>query len=153
MITENMKSEEQRSGRWEAEARVVAHERVIQHEYEIIFSAPEIARAARPGQFIELLYNENYAPLIRRPFSLYRVDREAGTFSIVYLARGAFTSGLAQKRPGDAVNILGPLGNGFAWPRDPEARHILVAGGIGAPPLYFLAREICGELDALGAST
>jgi dihydroorotate dehydrogenase electron transfer subunit len=139
--------------RYEVQAPVVAHERIVGHEFEIVFSAPVIARTARPGQFVELLFGVNYAPLLRRPFSLYRVDREAETCSVLYLARGSFTSGLAQKQVGDVVSLLGPLGRPFAWPTASEVRHILVAGGIGAPPLYFLAREICRERQEKGADT
>src|SRR5690348_491444 len=78
--------------RYEVEATVTAHRQVIGHEFEIVFHAPAIARTAQPGQFVEILFGENYAPLVRRPFSLYRVDRSAATFSVLYLARGAFTS-------------------------------------------------------------
>jgi dihydroorotate dehydrogenase electron transfer subunit len=128
--------------RYEVNAPVVAHERIVGQEFEIVFYAPIIAQSAQPGQFLELLFGDQYAPLIRRPFSLYRVDREAGTCSILYLARGSFTSGLAQRRAGDTVSLLGPLGRPFRWPQAVETHHILIAGGIGAPPLYFLAREI-----------
>ena len=134
--------------RYEVDALVVAHERIIGHEFEIVLSAPIIAGAAKPGQFLEILFGSDYAPLIRRPFSLYRVDPIAGTCSIVYLARGSFTSGLAQKRVGDTVSVLGPLGRPFWWHHCAPARHILIAGGIGAPPLFFLAKEICAGLTA-----
>ena len=131
-----------RPPRFEVDALVVAHTQIVGNEFEIIFHAPQIAQVAHPGQFLELLYNDSYAPLIRRPFSLYRVDREAGTCSVLYLARGSFTSGLARKRIGDTVSLLGPLGKPFIWSEEQDAAHILIAGGIGAPPLYFLAREI-----------
>lgn len=128
--------------RFDVEARVLSHERVIGQEFEIVFEAPEIAGVAQPGQFMELLFGDNYAPLLRRPFSIYRVDREAGTCSMLYLARGSFTSGLAQKRAGDRISLLGPLGRPYRWQPGESGRHILIAGGIGAPPLYFLAHEL-----------
>jgi dihydroorotate dehydrogenase electron transfer subunit len=128
--------------RFDVEARVLSHERVIGQEFEIVFEAPDIAASAQPGQFLELLFGENYAPLLRRPFSLYRVDRAAGTCSVLYLARGSFTSALAQKRAGDTVSLLGPLGKPYRWQVGEVGRHILIAGGIGAPPLYFLAHEL-----------
>jgi|SRR5579872_768815 len=128
-----------RSPRFELEATVLEHRLVAFHEYEIVFHAPAIAESARPGQFVEVLFGDNYAPLIRRPFSLYRVDQTAGTCAIVYLARGSFTSGLARKQPGDAVSLLGPLGRPFHVEDRADLLHILVAGGLGAPPLHFLA--------------
>jgi dihydroorotate dehydrogenase electron transfer subunit len=142
-----------RPRRYELDAPVVTHARVVGNEFEIVFYAPEVAQAARPGQFLELLFGESYAPLVRRPFSLYRVDRETGTFSVLYMARGSFTSGLAQKRVGDVVSLLGPLGRPFTWPPEPRVRHILIAGGIGAPPIYFLAREITRERAQRGEET
>jgi dihydroorotate dehydrogenase electron transfer subunit len=85
---------------------------------------------------------------VRRPFSLYRIDRAAGLCSVLYLARGAFTSGLAHKRAGDVLSLLGPLGRPFEWSEQPIVQHILVAGGLGAPPLYFLASELSRMLAA-----
>lgn len=114
--------------RFDVEARVLSHERVIGQEFEIVFEAPDIAAVAQPGQFLELLFGDNYAPLLRRPFSLYRVDRAAGTCSVLYLARGAFTSGLAQKRAGDKVSLLGPLGQPYRWQAGEKGRHILHCG-------------------------
>lgn len=113
-----------------------------------MFHVPQVAERALPGQFLALLYNDSYAPLIRRPFSIYRADRQAGTCSVLYLARGSFTSGLAQKRPGDHVNLIGPLGRPFTWPSRPAVRHLLIAGGIGAPPIYFLADQLTRERQA-----
>ena len=139
-----------RAPRHEINATVTEHRAIIGHEFEIIFHAPAIAHSARPGQFVEILFGDNYAPLVRRPFSMYRVDRDAGTFSVLYLARGAFTSGLARKREGDVVSLLGPLGRPFDWPDDPGMQHILVAGGLGAPPLYFLASELSRAAPGAG---
>jgi dihydroorotate dehydrogenase electron transfer subunit len=129
--------------RYELEAAVVAHRHIVASEYEIVFAAPDVAQAAQPGQFLELLYNECYVPLVRRPFSIYGVDRAVGTCSVHYQARGAFTSGLAAKQPGDRVSLLGPLGRPYRWTSAADTRHILIAGGIGAPPLVFLAGELC----------
>jgi NAD(P)H-flavin reductase len=144
-----------RNPRQEAEAIVVEQRPIVGNEFEIVFHAPAIAETARPGQFVEILFGENYAPLVRRPFSIYRVDREAGTCSVLYVARGAFTSELARKRPGDRASLLGPLGRPFHCSSDPGVQHILVAGGLGAPPLYFLACELTGSLsrEARGVRT
>ena len=131
--------------RYATMASVVSHQPVIGNEYEITLTAPEIAAAAQPGQFIELLYDDNYSPLIRRPFSIYRVDREEGRFHILYQARGSFTSGLARKQEADEISVIGPLGNPFHWERTNSFKHILIAGGIGAPPIYFLAEELCRQ--------
>src|SRR5207248_8828848 len=63
-------------------------------------------------------------------------------FSIVYLARGVFTQGLRNKQPGQTLSVVGPLGNWFTPERNPNLTHLMVAGGVGAPPLYFLAERL-----------
>jgi dihydroorotate dehydrogenase electron transfer subunit len=136
---------------FETVATVVAQENIFGAEYEITFHAPDIARHALPGQFMAILFGENYAPLLRRPFSIYRVERERGTVSVLYQARGAFTSGLATKRAGDRVELLGALGQPFLPPDVLAVRHLLVAGGFGVPPMAFLARELAAQIRAEGS--
>lgn len=132
--------------RYQLDVPIVAHEQLAEFEYEITVRAPEVAREARPGQFLQVLYDQTYNPFTRRPFSVYRVDPDAGTFSIVYLARGIFTYGLRNKQVGQTLSIVGPLGNWFAPDPDPAVTHLMVAGGVGAPPLYFLAQRLsCGD--------
>ena len=128
---------------YEVEALVVSHERVVGAEYEIVFHAPAIAESARAGQFVEVLFGEGYAPLVRRPFSIFRANRDAGTCSILYVARGSFTSALARKQVSDRLSVVGPLGNRFQWELRGGSQPVLIAGGIGAPPITFLAREMC----------
>lgn len=100
-------------------------------------NAPEIAREARPGQFIMVRCGECTTP---RPFSLFRVyGSDIALFYAVW-DEGKGTAWLAERRTGDMVSIFGPLGNGFTVPAD--ARNILViAGGIGLAPVFFLAQE------------
>jgi dihydroorotate dehydrogenase electron transfer subunit len=123
------------------DAPVLAHEQLAEFEYQITLQAPAIAQSAKPGQFVQVLYDNSYNPFTRRPFSVYTADPSAGTISIVYLARGIFTQGLRGKRAGELVSLVGPLGNWFQ-PASPSTLHILVAGGVGAPPLYFFAETL-----------
>src|SRR5258706_2637930 len=128
--------------RFQQDAPILSHEQLAEHEFEMTLLAPEVANESRPGQFMQILYDYNYNPFTRRPFSVYRVDREKGTFSIVYLARGIFTQGLRNKRAGEKRSIVGPLGNWYELGPSPGVKHIMVAGGVGAPPLYFLAEQM-----------
>ena len=130
--------------RYQLEAPILAHEQLAEYEFELTLDAPQIATGAQPGQFVQVLYDQTYRPFTRRPFSIYKPRPEAGTFSIVYLARGVFTQGLRRKRAGERLSIVGPLGNSFQPDPRPECRHILVAGGVGAPPMQVLAERICG---------
>jgi len=132
--------------RYQLDVPIVAHEQLSDFEYEITVHAPQVAREASPGQFMQVLYDQTYNPFTRRPFSVYRVFPDEGTFSIVYLARGIFTYGLRNKQVGQKLSVIGPLGNWFTPDPNPHATHLMIAGGVGAPPLYFFAQRLaCGE--------
>jgi dihydroorotate dehydrogenase electron transfer subunit len=104
------------------------------------YAGPEIARAARPGQFVNIRPSSGTDPLLRRPISICTVDRLAGTFALLIKEAGEGTRMLCALRPGTRVDMLAPLGVGFQW--RPGGRMILVAGGVGVAPMLFLAREV-----------
>jgi len=101
--------------------------------------SPEIARLIKPGQFLNIRVSENTFPLLRRPFSICDVDGE--NISLMFNILGEGTRILSHKHPGDFVDILGPLGNGFNLEGDYKTA-IIVAGGLGAAPFPFLTRKI-----------
>lgn len=111
--------------------------------YGLWLNAPEIAAAAIPGQFMQVRVGdgETTDPLLPRPISFYRIDRETGTIALLFKAVGKGTRILAGKRTGELLSIYGPLGNGFQIPAD-RKRIALIAGGIGMPPLYCLAADL-----------
>ena len=117
--------------------------------------APTIAGAARPGQFVHLLAGEDRSFPLRRPFSIHRVEGP-GTIGIVFDVVGAGTRALARLRPHDVVDVLGPLGRPFTAPEKPVGC-VLVGGGYGTAPLFFLAGELrarrCRVDFAIGAAT
>jgi dihydroorotate dehydrogenase electron transfer subunit len=107
---------------------------------------------AQPGQFVMVGLNAPGAPLLRRPFSLHRLVFTEGRFAgieLLYKVVGAGTTMLARCRPGDPIELLGPLGRGFTVP-DPCRYPILVAGGIGVAPMPLLAETLlrCGIAPA-----
>jgi dihydroorotate dehydrogenase electron transfer subunit len=119
---------------------------IVAHTYH----APEVARHARPGQFVHIRVSEGTAPLLRRPLSILDVDRARGNFRILFKIVGVGTRLLADKSRGDRLDLLGPLGSTFP---DLSAHRTMafVAGGIGMVPLYFQARELA-EAAAPGAA-
>jgi dihydroorotate dehydrogenase electron transfer subunit len=133
----------------------VVERRRVGEYHSLTLAAPRIAEAARPGQFVHLLAGEDHSRPLRRPFSIRRADR-AGTVEVVFDIVGAGTRALAGLGSGDAVDALGPLGRPFDPPQTPVAC-LLVGGGYGTAPLFFLAGELrtrrCRVDFAIGAAT
>lgn len=102
--------------------------------------APAVARAAKPGQFVHVKCGPGDSPLLRRPMSIGRVDRAAGTFDILYKVVGTGTRLMTQMDPGYQVDILGPLGSGFSFPEGIH-RAAVLGRGIGMAPLIFWSVE------------
>ncbi len=127
------------------DAPILAHRQIAENEYEMVLHAPPIAADARAGQFLQVLYGRSMSPFTRRPFSVFSTDPETGAVTMVYLARGGFTQGMAALRVGDTLSVVGPLGNRFVPSEVPGVRHIMVAGGVGAPPMHLLATEMVRE--------
>lgn len=108
---------------------------------------PNIAKTSRPGQFVQILCSEanSFDPLLRRPFSVYDVDPQKGTYDILYVVTGRGTdwmSLLSGEGEESFVDVIGPFGNRLTAPAS-EDTVILVAGGVGVAPMYFFARELC----------
>ena len=107
---------------------------------------------AKPGQFIMLHAGIGTRPLLRRPFSILGLIREADRVTgieILYKVVGKGTRLLSGCRTGQRLSVIGPLGNAFLVPAQCR-RLILVAGGVGVPPIRFLAQSLLerkGPLD------
>jgi len=125
---------------------VVEQVRLARDTYRLRLEAPELARDVVPGQFFMIRSPGITNPLLGRPFALYdtwldRSGNPAG-IDVAYLVVGKMTSLMSSWRPGDRVEVWGPLGNGF--PMAGAARLVLVAGGIGNTPFPAVAREALG---------
>lgn len=106
---------------------------------------------ARPGQFVMIRTDTVKVPLLRRPFSLLGLIREKDRVTgieILFKVVGPGTGKLSHCREGDRLFVLGPLGNAFRVP-DTCRQLILVAGGVGVPPIRFLAQSLLERQDAL----
>lgn len=90
-----------------------------------------------PGQFLTLKCWEGESPLLRRPFALSSHDGEAA--ALIFQKRGPATDIMSRLKTGDALDIMGPLGNTFPQPGE-DRRPLIVGGGIGTGPVLFLAR-------------
>ncbi|MFZ3072962.1 MAG: dihydroorotate dehydrogenase electron transfer subunit [Thermodesulfobacteriota bacterium] len=94
----------------------------------------------KPGQFVMLRVTGSYDPLLRRPFGVYDVLQNNGGVEIFYKVVGKGTSIMSGLMPGDTVDVLGPLGNGFPMP-SVKQNLVMVAGGAGIAPFYLLAKN------------
>ena len=122
---------------FQVQARIIQNIKVAPDYYKMVIGAPQIAKKALPGQFVNLRVSDKYEPLLRRPLSIYRVSSSA--IEVLYKVVGVGTKILSQKKPKDKIDILGPLGSGFSIL---DARSsILVGGGMGIAPLLFLAEQ------------
>jgi dihydroorotate dehydrogenase electron transfer subunit len=137
---------------FDVDAEVVGNARLSADYNVLALAAPEIARVALPGQFVMVKTALGHDPLLRRPFSIFEILRDAAgqpTGLTLFNKRvGTGTSRLFQARRGDRIPCLGPLGRPFV-PVDPPAEAWLVAGGVGLAPFATLA----GALAARGTPT
>lgn len=120
---------------------VVRHIRLSRDLFELELTVPKLAAECEPGQFVHVKVGVEDSPLLRRPLSLYDVDREQGRIILLYKVVGRGTGLLSRVPVGDYVDIMGPLGRGFTLP-GPECNALLVGGGVGIAPLIFLARVL-----------
>lgn len=109
--------------------------------YLFSLKSAEIASLAQPGQFIMVRPGPHYQPLLRRPFSLHFQHKK--NIQIFFKITGKGTRLLSQKKPGDCLDVIGPLGKGFSIEAETKRKvTALVAGGRGIAPLYFLAHRL-----------
>lgn len=118
------------------EASVIEHVWLSNKVRRLVLYAPKIAGQAVPGQFVHIRAADQIDPLLRRPLSLSNVNAEDGKLSLIYRVVGHGTEVLARLTFGDIVDILGPLGEGFALD---AKRPLLIGGGLGIAPLIYLA--------------
>jgi dihydroorotate dehydrogenase electron transfer subunit len=123
--------------------RVVKHKEIAHNIYEMTLIGQLVHDMKCPGQFVHIRVSDSYEPLLRRPISIASIDRGTLEFTIIYRAEGRGTTLLSLKKPGEEVDVLGPLGNGFPV-QEAEVGEtvILVGGGIGVPPLYELSKNL-----------
>lgn len=112
--------------------------------YKTVFIAPQVAQTAKPGQFVMLSKWNIKELFLKRPFSFYEIEPETGRFSLLYKKVGKGTAVLSESKPGEQVELIGPLGNGFILPE--KVKNIaVVARGIGVAPLLPLIRQVKSE--------
>lgn len=121
-------------------AELVKKEKLLDGLYKFSVIAEKIVEISKPGNFIEIRINENLDPFLRRPISIYNLDKENGILEFIFQVKGKGTELLSKKKEGDLIDIIGPLGNG-TFKIDEYRNLAIIGGGIGIFPLYELSKE------------
>ena len=109
--------------------------------YRFSVRSNNICDNAKPGQFLQIQVDSGLGAFLRRPFSIFDIDRSNGIVDFIFQAKGQGTRLLSKKHVGEHINIIGPLGDGvFSW--DGCGNVMIIGGGIGIFPLYLLAKRL-----------
>lgn len=118
--------------------KIISNTQLTDGIFETVFDCPELAKQAVAGQFLNIACGEK---VLRRPISICRITDT--TLTIVYQVKGEGTLWLSQRKSGDVINILGPLGNGFDLSEKGKA--VFIGGGIGVPPMLQSCLDYKGD--------
>ena len=121
---------------------VIKNEKIAEGIFVISITGEPLALKAKPGQFLH--FKCGGERLLRRPFGICNVRGNALDF--IFEVKGGGTGWLSGVKPGQKLDVLGPLGNGFSFP---DGRIIVVGGGLGSPPMLFAARSAKGGVTAI----
>ena len=119
--------------------KILSNNSVTSDTFLLRLYSPELAADANPGQFLMVKVDDSIDPVLRRPFSICGVEDD-GTVKVLYKVVGRGTAILSNRKAGDHLSVLGPLGKGFKIP-DESSKTFYVAGGIGIAPLIFLYQK------------
>jgi dihydroorotate dehydrogenase electron transfer subunit len=119
-------------------------------QYIMRLVAPKCASHARPGSFVHLTCD----PMLpmRRPLSLMRADPGSGVIELLFRVVGEGMALLARRQPGEKVSVIGPIGRPFT-PSPGRPRPLLIGGGVGIPPMVFLAETLAQGILFMGSET
>ena len=123
---------------YQIKAKLLYNKRVKGRCFCGIIDAPKIAKEVGPGQFVNVKISQDSDPLLRRPFSIHKI--KGPSIKILYEVAGRATRILSEKKAGEYLDIIGPLGKGFSVLGSRFS--VLVAGGMGVAPLIFLTEKL-----------
>ena len=140
-----MSGREHRGTIFVEDAELLAQQEFPGQQFVIRLRAPKCAAAATPGSFAHLSCDA-LIPM-RRPLSIMRTDAAAGWIEILYKIVGPGLASLSRQPVGTTLSVMGPIGKGFV-PSPARPRTLLVGGGVGIPPMVFLAESLKERTDA-----
>ena len=125
--------------RWDYQLEITENKNICLNFYKFSVVSKKIASVAVAGQFCMIGLEKVF---LRRPLSIYSVDKNTGTVSFLYKVVGKGTDILANLSVGDSVKVLGPLGQGYPLDKKDNVEPVLVAGGTGVASIFFLASSL-----------
>ena len=131
----------------EFESQVLSVEPIMGDAVLLTVSAPPtVLSHLRAGQFFNIVtrFSGSYDPLLRRPYSVYRADRDTSALTFLVRPFGRGSAWLAERLPGERLGMLGPLGNSFTIPNRAQ-RLLMIGGGVGVAPLVMLSDVAVSE--------
>jgi dihydroorotate dehydrogenase electron transfer subunit len=137
---------------------VISKKKLGEKIFKLNLLSPHISRRSKPGNFVYIKVSSNWYPLLRRAFSVHNVDKQKRSFDVLFKVVGKGTEILSEKSAGDMLDFFGPIGSNFSLPQKGETV-MLVAGGMGIAPLWFLFTHLIKKIDRkklmffLGAKT
>lgn len=108
----------------------------------LLLQCDEPLEEIKAGQFVQVRVDDAQHTYLRRPISIHDVDYQNRTITLLVQRVGEGTNKMSDIEIGDALNMIYPLGNGFTIPENNEGNVILVGGGIGIAPLYYLGKML-----------
>ncbi|MBT8445005.1 MAG: dihydroorotate dehydrogenase electron transfer subunit [Gammaproteobacteria bacterium] len=121
------------------DAEVLEHRAYADDQYVLRLLAPDCAARAIAGSFAHVRCSDDIP--MRRPLSIMRARADEGWIEVLYKVVGHGLQRLAEAQPGDRISMLGPIGNGFTVDKQ-RTTALMIGGGVGIPPLIFLAEQI-----------
>ena len=126
------------------EAEVIAVSTFPGEQFVTRLRSPRCATHALPGSFVHIQCDD--ALPMRRPLSIMRADADAGWIDILYKIVGPGLRALSGRTLGERMSVIGPIGHGFT-PHSERPRTLLIGGGVGIPPMIFLAETLQDSAD------
>lgn len=121
-------------------AEIIKKEQLKSDIFKFSVKAEEVVKTAKAGNFIEIRVNNDIEPFLRRPISIYNMDKEKGVLEFIFQVKGKGTRILSEKKEEEKIDIVGPLGYG-TFKYQNYQNLAIIGGGIGVFPLYELAKN------------
>ena len=125
--------------KYKLDCKILDTKKIIEGIYKFKIKAPEIAEISKAGQFLEIQVSTTGETFLRRPISIYNIEKAEGAVEFIFQVKGKGTKILANKEAGEGIDIIGPLGFG-TFKYENYSNIAVIGGGIGVFPLYELSK-------------